>query len=198
MRGLRGQNDAQARELEALAVENQRLRCQLEDAEREARYSAVRSQATEEQLRAEVECLECRLRSPRRAARGGDADGDADGDEPVWSTDLSGLEQVADALDSPAEAPPLGPRSWSPPGLEDHFEPPDPPPVLGGDPIIVMGWIGLIGGLLIVFGWAMFGSLIPAWLARSGLVAIMAGAAALIWKMPHHRDPEDTDDGAQV
>ncbi|MDR1634740.1 MAG: hypothetical protein LBS27_07460 [Bifidobacteriaceae bacterium] len=119
-------------------------------------------------------------------------------DDADWSRDLSDLAQIEDSL-SPGDAlATYGPRDWSPPEVEDHFEPPDPPPALAGDPFIVLGWIGLIGGIAAVFAWAIIGPLVPNWLGRAGLVAIVAGAAALIWKMPHSRDPEDTDDGAQV
>jgi hypothetical protein len=101
-------------------------------------------------------------------------------------------------LDSADDTVVYGPRDWSPPEAEDHFEPPEPPPVLGGDPLVTLGWIALIAGLAVVFAWAMFRTLAPSWLARAGLLAIVAGAAALIWKMPHRRDPEDDSDGAQV
>jgi hypothetical protein len=60
-----------------------------------------------------------------------------------------------------------------------------------------MGWLGLLGGLAVIFVWAVLGSAIPAWLSRAGLVAIVAGAAVLVWKMPHHRSLDDSDDGAQ-
>jgi hypothetical protein len=118
-------------------------------------------------------------------------------DELGWSAELADLERVENSLDADQTAA-FGPRDWSPPEADEHFEPPDPPPALGGDPVIVLGWIGLIGGLLLVFAWAGLGSAMPIWLARGGLVAIVAGAAGLIWKMPHQRDPDDDDDGAQV
>jgi hypothetical protein len=136
-----------------------------------------------------------------------DGEGGLDADS-GWSADLDDLAQAGHALgadsgkaayDPGAHDPgAYGPRDWSPPETEEHFEPPDPPPALGGDPLIVLGWIGLIGGLAIVFAWAIVGPLVPVWLARAGLIGIVAGAAALNWKMPHRRDPEDRDDGAQV
>lgn len=122
--------------------------------------------------------------------------GGADGIE--WSESFEDLEDVEDSLTPEKDGRSLGPRDWIPPAVEDHFEPPDAPPVLDGNPILVLSWIGLIGGLTLVFGWAMFGAAFPAWLARAGLVAIVAGVAGLIWKMPHDRDPDQDDDGAQV
>ncbi|MDR2564772.1 MAG: hypothetical protein LBC97_01685 [Bifidobacteriaceae bacterium] len=131
---------------------------------------------------------------------GEDADlDDPDGSgAPDWSGDLADLEKVEDSLDSDADTPVYGPRDWSPAEVEEHFEPPDPPPALAGDPLLVLAWIGLVGGLAAVFAWAIVGSWIPEWLPRAGLLGIVAGAATLIWKMPHTRDPEDDDDGAQV
>ncbi|MDR1189185.1 MAG: hypothetical protein LBK95_17340 [Bifidobacteriaceae bacterium] len=125
-------------------------------------------------------------------------DHDDQTDDSDWSADLHELGQLERSLDSGADTPLYGPRDWSPAGADEHFEPPEPPPALGGDPMVVLGWIGLIGGLVVVFAWAMAGALVPVWLARGGLVAIVAGTAALIWKMPHRRDPEDRDDGARV
>jgi hypothetical protein len=59
-------------DVESLVAENQRLIRKLEDADRETRHSAIRFQATEEQMRAEIECLEGQLRMHEQ----GRADGD--------------------------------------------------------------------------------------------------------------------------
>src|SRR5665647_2352340 len=41
------------------------------------------------------------------------------------------------------------PRSWAPDpaveAAEEHFEPPDPEPVLGGDPLLTMAWSAVAG-----------------------------------------------------
>jgi hypothetical protein len=90
-----------------------------------------------------------------------------------------------------------GPRDWGAPEVEEHFEPPVPPPVTAAEPLLVLAWtasvIGLGGLALLV----VFHLLVPWFVPRAlGLLAL-AGVATLIWRMPHKRtDPDDP--GAQV
>jgi hypothetical protein len=92
-----------------------------------------------------------------------------------------------------------GPRDWEPAEVEEHFVPPDPGPITQGvDPLIVVAWCA-IGIALIGLGWNYV--LTPHWdpLIPKALVVVLAlGVAALVWRMPHHRDPDETDNGAQV
>jgi hypothetical protein len=130
------------------------------------------------------------------------------------------LAEAADAPDAP-DAPPsdldkppdddgsddgdewrlgaaAGPRDWDPgEEAEGHFIPPEPPPVMAGDPLIVASWTALALALLGLAWWEVFHPNFPWWLPRA-LVIVLAGAVgALIWRMPHKReDPDDT--GAQV
>ena len=57
-----------------------------------------------------------------------------------------------DAEGRPPE--PTGPRGWAPdPDVEEaenHFVPPDPGPVLGGDPLLTMAWVVAVGAPLVV------------------------------------------------
>jgi hypothetical protein len=96
------------------------------------------------------------------------------------------------------ELPP-GPRDWAEPAEEEHFIPPDPGPVTeGADPLLVMAWVGLGIGLI---GLAAFYVLHMRWdpLIPKALVALVAGCvAAMVWRMPHRRDPDDPDTGARV
>ncbi|MDR0365799.1 MAG: hypothetical protein LBH68_03080 [Bifidobacteriaceae bacterium] len=101
------------------------------------------------------------------------------------------------------QVPLSGPRDWSPREVPEHFEPPTPPPVFAAAPILVIGWLALLGGLAILFAWAMFRASLPIWLAQVGGAALTVGAATLIWQMPARRetgpdDPDDPDDGAEV
>lgn len=120
-------------------------------------------------------------------------------------------------LDSPEErsqtAPPVvgsGPRDWpTTPEVEaldeteSHFTPPEPEPVLSRDPLLTMAWALVIGIPLltvvsVVVRAAVPGLLLPAW---SGPVAgglFLAGLGVLLWRMPHHRDPDDHGTGAVV
>jgi hypothetical protein len=90
-----------------------------------------------------------------------------------------------------------GPRDWTAPEDEEHFDPPEPPPVTAGEPLLVLAWVftfvGLLGLALVV----VLHLTVPWFVPRAlGLLAA-AGIAALIWRMPHKRTDPD-DNGAQV
>jgi len=82
--------------------------------------------------------------------------------------------------------------------LEDGFTPPDPGPILDGDPLLTMAWFGAVGGPLILFILALFWRSAPSWLFWSAGVMALAGLSVLIWRMPHSRESDDFDDGARV
>ncbi|MCL2802811.1 MAG: hypothetical protein FWD29_02470 [Micrococcales bacterium] len=98
----------------------------------------------------------------------------------------------------PPEPTLAGPRDWEAPEVEEHFEPPEAPPVLGGDPGLTLGWIALVGGVLTAVVWTIVRPALDPIVAWMGLAAAVGGGAFLIWRMPHRRDPEDDDTGAQV
>ena len=79
---------------------------------------------------------------------------------------------------------------------EEHFVPPDPGPVLGGDPLTTMAWLAVVGmpalWLVVLLGWRSA----PTVLLQASGAVFVAGLAVLVWRMPHRRDPDD--DGAQV
>jgi CDP-diglyceride synthetase len=39
---------------------------------------------------------------------------------------------------------------------------------------------------------------LPSWLGALGGVSFALAVAVLVWRMPHHRDPDDQDPGAVV
>lgn len=100
---------------------------------------------------------------------------------------------------------PAGPasshRSWSPdPAVEeaeDHFEPPDPGPVLGGDPLLTMAWAVVVGVPVLFIAAVVLWRDIPTVVLRSAAIAFVAGVGLLLWRMPHRRD-EDDGPGAVV
>jgi hypothetical protein len=126
-----------------------------------------------------------------RPARPGDADGPA-------------------GPGSPAEAgPPLSGRDWDATGQMDdaerevdeaeHFAPPEPGPVLGGDPLLTMAWFAVAGmpivWLVVLIAWRDA----PAVIMQASVVVFVLGIVALIWRMPHRRDDRhDDSDGAVV
>ena len=103
------------------------------------------------------------------------------------------------------EVPPdpgaFGPRSWSvdpaTEEAEDHFVPPDPGPVLGGDPLLTLAWGAVIAVPLLVLIATLFWRDIPVVVLQIAGAAFLAGVGLLVWRMPRHHDPDD-DNGAVV
>lgn len=102
----------------------------------------------------------------------------------------------------PAQPPaPTGPRAWSPDPeveeAEDHFEPPDPGPVLGGDPLLTMAWVATVGVPVLLLVAVVIWRDMPSVVLRVAGVAFVGAIALLLWRMPHGRD-DDAGPGAVV
>lgn len=128
-----------------------------------------------------------------------------EGDVPEWP-DEEAADPVAASTDledpAPRPAPaPLPPRSYSPPTLpeDEHFIPPEPPPLPRLGPPALVGLTMIALGLVLVVS--------PGWLGVSdpyglplGLVGLAAGLGWLVLRLwpdpPDRRD--DDDDGAVV
>lgn len=97
----------------------------------------------------------------------------------------------------PVQAP-AGPRDYTAPADEEDgsFQPPEPPALGVGDPLVVLAWLGAVGGPVALVLIAMF------WRSASttvmlGIVAIfLASVTFLIFRLPKTRDYDD--DGAAV
>lgn len=80
---------------------------------------------------------------------------------------------------------------------DEHFVPPEPPPLPRADAITWAAWIGAIGAPLLLVLLTAFG-------VSSGLIvvgavaAFLGGVAILVSRMRSNRDPFDPDDGAVV
>jgi hypothetical protein len=119
-------------------------------------------------------------------------------------------EAAIEPRDETPPARPVGPRDWPvTPEVEaleeeeSHFVPPEPEPVLSRDPLLTLGWAVVVGvpvlTVVLVIVRALVPTLhVPAWLGPAGGVAFLAAVAALMWRMPHRRDPDDDDTGAVV
>ncbi len=81
---------------------------------------------------------------------------------------------------------------------QEHFVPPEAPPVLGGDPLLTMAWFAVVGmpvfWLVVLIVWTSA----PRVLIHASAAVFFAGLAVLFWRMPHRRDPDDDDTGAVV
>lgn len=79
----------------------------------------------------------------------------------------------------------------------EHFVPPEPGPVLGGDPLLTMAWLGAAGVpialLVVLIVWRDA----PVVLMQAAGVVFLLGCGLLVWRMPHHRD-DDSGPGAVV
>ena len=96
---------------------------------------------------------------------------------------------------------PLGPRDH--PATDDvvdleddqsHYEPPEPPPLLGGDPLLTLGWIAVLLAMLSLLATVFGPKPTPTlWLQVTGGVLLL-GVTVLLWRMPHRRDPDHVPD----
>jgi|GEM_PF-2128538 len=124
-------------------------------------------------------------------------------------------------VDEQQDTPPLtGASSWRAPagesrGLSEIFDdshlgfasedsegedfiPPDPPPVLSGDPLLTLAWFATLGGAAIWLVMAIIWTTAPGWMFWIGTASFLLGVAVLLWRLPDSKDPDDFDDGARV
>ena len=143
-----------------------------------------------------------------------------EGDVPQWPTDLAPDALVTDeapdeapkpdaasgdpgeTAPTPLPSPPLPPRSYIPPTLpeDEHFIPPEPPPLPRLGPPALVGLTLIAIGLVLVVS--------PGWLGVSdtyglplGLVGLAAGLGWLVlrlWPDPPDRTDDGDDDGAVI
>ena len=110
----------------------------------------------------------------------------------------SAEERVRAIFEGQAAPAPAGPRDYTADDHEDDgsFHPPEPPALGAGDPLVVLAWLGAVGGPIALMLIAMF------W--RSASTTVMLGIVAifvvsvifLIFRLPKTRDYDD--DGAEV
>jgi hypothetical protein len=81
---------------------------------------------------------------------------------------------------------------------EAGFVPAEPAPMTEGDPVLVVGWAGLVASVAVVLVFLMAWRDMPgALVALAGVVFVLA-VGVLVWRLPGRRDPDDHDDGAVV
>lgn len=88
-------------------------------------------------------------------------------------------------------------RSYEAPEEDDHFVPPEPPPLPAGDLHFWGIVLGLVGGPLLVVLSVVIPVLDRPW-SLVGLLLAVAGFVLLVLRQPSRRDPDDRSHGAQV
>jgi len=80
---------------------------------------------------------------------------------------------------------------------DEHYVPPDPPPLPRADAITWAAWVGVIGAPLLLLLMTAFG-VSSGFVVTAAVAAFLGGLAILISRLRSHRDPFDPDDGAVV
>ncbi len=81
---------------------------------------------------------------------------------------------------------------------DEGFVPPDPGPVLGGDPLLTMAWFAVGGMPLFLLVVLIFWQAAPAALVQAACVVFVLGVALLLWRMPARRGDHDDDGNGAV
>ncbi|MCK9793336.1 hypothetical protein M1843_06210 [Isoptericola sp. 4D.3] len=135
--------------------------------------------------------------------------------EGVGAGDATGTTEAPDdARTGPDAGAPravgTGPRDWpvtpeveALDETESHFTPPDPEPVLSRDPLLTLAWTLVVGvPVLVVVGVVLRAAVpalrLPGWSGPVAGALFLAALGVLLWRMPHHRDPDDHGTGAVV
>ncbi|WP_341392553.1 hypothetical protein [Arthrobacter sp. G119Y2] len=121
------------------------------------------------------------------------------GSSPAGSGPRSPAERTRAIFDNQPfrPVPPRGPRDYDEPEeleSEGEFVPPEPPAFSTGEPLVVLAWIGALGGPLLLLLFAMFWRGAPVAVILGVIALFGASAAYLLFRLPQHRD----DDGAAV
>lgn len=147
---------------------------------------------------------------PGRSGAEPEGDGTRDGLGPqeveeAWAEIVSDLGSLpSDAVDdappapatTPGDEPPVvdpidaDPRGWVADD-DDEFEPPDPGPVLGGDPLLTLAWVGAVAPPLLLMAVVVLWQSVPTLVLQVAGVVFLAGLGVLVWRMPARRDHDD-------
>lgn len=84
--------------------------------------------------------------------------------------------------------------AWDDP--EDHFVPPEPPPLPRLAPPQLLAWAGVFGTPVLTVAMAVLHLSVPIWASLLGLVWFVGGFGFLVATMRRDDDNDDWDDGA--
>ncbi|MDR6640528.1 hypothetical protein [Paenarthrobacter nitroguajacolicus] len=101
---------------------------------------------------------------------------------------------VPATTDSPGR--PLGPRDFEADDLDDAFVPEDPPSLAGTEPLIMLAWVGAVGGPVALLFTAMFWRSAPLVAIMGIVAAFVVSVVYLIMRLPQEKNEDD--DGARL
>lgn len=105
---------------------------------------------------------------------------------------IEGIEAPGDTeVTGPAAPPPPAPA----PDPEDHFVPPEPPPVGWPTGPRAVACIGLFAGPALILVMLLFKVTVPTWLGWLAMFGFIGGFGYLVSSV---RRPDEWDDGSQV
>ncbi|MBB1255283.1 hypothetical protein [Streptomyces alkaliterrae] len=126
----------------------------------------------------------------------GDDARDANGDGP-GERDGEGDGRPPQVRSVTVYAAGTGPRDWQPaepPEEDDHFVPPEPPPLPKLDTAAKFAWLAVLGGPALLFGSVLLGLSMSWWVVTLGVGGFLGGFATLVARMRDGRDDEDWED----
>lgn len=105
-------------------------------------------------------------------------------------------EPAALPLSEPATGRPLGPRDFEVAEQDDAFVPEEPPSLAGTEPMIMLAWVGAVGGPIALLFTAMFWRSAPLMAILGIVAAFVASVVYLIMRLPQEKNEDD--DGARI
>jgi len=117
---------------------------------------------------------------------------------PTARLPYSGLDEAApDAGWTPAVK--RRPTRFEEPAEEDRFVPPQPPPLPRLSGADQLGWLGLVGGPVVLVAAAVFSLALPSWVTLIAALGFIGGVVSPVVRMDNGDDRlDDPENGAQV
>lgn len=110
---------------------------------------------------------------------------------------LTDEKTPTEPVEDPAE--PTGPSTFFVAfESDDHYLPPEPPPVGLADGARGAAWLGVIGAPSLFLITLLFGIELPSLISLLAVLAFLTGLGYLFTTMRHHHDDDPWDDGARV
>ena len=98
----------------------------------------------------------------------------------------------------PAFSPDSGPRDWEPAEdeEEEHFIPPEPPPLPETDLSTKLAWVAVLGGPLLLIVAVLLQREMTWWIVTLGVGGFLGGFFTLVTRLRDGKDDDWTDPGS--